>query len=72
MVQFFVEILSLKGHLNQFIGQKGGFYLVVEFHREGYMAAACFFFVFFNTTVRFVVPFHFCIDQEARRRPQSL
>ena len=43
----FVEILSLKGHLNHFIGQKGGIYLVVEFHQEGYMAAACAAGLFF-------------------------
>ena len=47
-VPFFFEILNPKGHLNRFIGSKvmailvkGGFYLVLELHREGSASAAC-------------------------------
>ena len=47
-VLIFLEILNIKGHLNHFIGSKvteilvnGGFYLVVELHREGSAPAAC-------------------------------
>ena len=47
-VPIFSEMLSLEGHPNRFIGSQvtvilvnGGFYLVVELHREGSAPAAC-------------------------------
>ena len=62
---FFMKILNIEGHLSRLIGSKvmailvnGGFYLLVELHREGLAPAACAAIVITNFIEIFICFFY--------------